>query len=981
MEQVKTVYRDFAARIDPASWERLVSAEVCLALDTRPAAEDALLKFFMEDYYIPQKVWRVLDDTFHWTERREELYENYPRDFVDYAVLDGIRLPDSLPYELFSPGDDAESCDTYRRLYYGAKANELPYLVEKLKALPESHPYGELLEYRLLLETAPEEALAGYERLADTYPEDTRMQLEWATQCMTAGNYAVAEEYARRALEVSPQMIPALNVLSDSLAGQEKYAEAREVLMNLSEIAGMDQMIQATTQKKLVEWNEKLIAQQEALLQEDPGNNKVRSELAKCLIQNGREAEALALCEQFTPDYEDRYDYHNVYGRALVELKRLEEAIPHIEETIALLRVMEPDGTEETDKRIGTLPNKLQMLGQSLLMVGRTDEGYQVLEEALNLAPKNPLILSNMGCLLAQQGDMERAAEIFERLTQVMPTSHVGYRMLAQAMYDLRRDRDAFDAVNRALQLEGGDLGVYLLKMQILLRNGVWDEVRSTLNFLRENGVNGEINTDFCEAMLMEQGENKEKEALERYHAIAKRLEAGEQMETPAKVYFRILCIEGKKLNGNKPEDREKMLALAEKGLGYDPEDPDCLDYKAWLLRKDGKILEAAELYHRLERRPQTAANARLELARTYYEDLDRYADKSLHYFTLLLKENEDPDYHFYAGFCCRYLGRFAEGEAHFLRMQALAPEDVDGYRGLAGLYECMGRYCEALEQINKAIAMKGDNSSYYDQKARILRRLCRPYEAAEVILESAERCGNENWYSDLFETYCQFGLWKDAEELLKKWRKSGKGKHSRIAAEVELDLLLGNVKKAGRHLLWNLDKITEKDAERLSLMEAEISGKERTQLKILNRRIRKQQESDGTHTLSNMAQVLWWSGKYDLAREYAAKALTQLEEIIPYNKNSEALYRSRRCVILAILGRVEEAREELAAVRALPLCAGCCYGSCKDADIYEANIEEILGNWQKAWELYSAGAQKWPDDTDFIAGMCRTERKGAGEQ
>ena len=51
---------------------------------------------------------------------------------------------------------------------------------------------------------------------------------------------------------------------------------------------------------------------------------------------------------------------------------------------------------------------------------------------------------------------------------------------------------------------------------------------------------------------------------------------------------------------------------------------------------------------------------------------------------------------------------------------------------------------------------------------------------------------------------------------------------------------------------------------------------------------------------------------------------------------------------MLAILGNVEEAKAELARTRALPLCDFCEYGSCKDADIYEAQIEEILGNAER---------------------------------
>jgi hypothetical protein len=69
---------------------------------------------------------------------------------------------------------------------------------------------------------------------------------------------------------------------------------------------------------------------------------------------------------------------------------------------------------------------------------------------------------------------------------------------------------------------------------------------------------------------------------------------------------------------------------------------------------------------------------------------------------------------------------------------------------------------------------------------------------------------------------------------------------------------------------------------------------------------------------------------------------------------------------MLAILGREAEARDLLAQVRTMPLCRGCEYGSCKDADIFEAEMEAILGNYAEAAKLCKLGQQKWPDETDF---------------
>ena len=71
MAQVEAVYNHYPARIAPARWEELLADDICAALDTRPQAEEELLKFLMEHYYLPRAVWQVLDRAFDWVERAE----------------------------------------------------------------------------------------------------------------------------------------------------------------------------------------------------------------------------------------------------------------------------------------------------------------------------------------------------------------------------------------------------------------------------------------------------------------------------------------------------------------------------------------------------------------------------------------------------------------------------------------------------------------------------------------------------------------------------------------------------------------------------------------------------------------------------------------------------------------------------------------------------------------------------------------------
>lgn len=984
LERVRGLYDDFSARITPEKWRELLQDDVCMALDSRSAAEEALLRFLMQDFYLPQSVWQVLDSAFSWSERRTELYEDYPRDFVDYAVMNGIRYPGNLPYELFSPGKDGKACDEYRRLYYQANQTtneELPPLLEQLASLGERHPYGELLHVRVLLaQEKVEEGRALCRRLAEEYPQDAKLVLEWAAQCMGAEDWTQAEETIRRVLALRPDAVQARQMLADCLARQARYEEAKEVVFRLMDDAGGDQKRLYELRNMLGSWNEALIAQWETHLATYPDDDTIKAKLAWCYLQSDRGSEAVTLCRSISPAYEDRYDYHNLCAKATYATGDFSAALPHLQEAEALLRTMQHDGTEKTAQRISSLPEKLQMQGSCLMQLDRHEEALAKYEQSLQEAPNDPEVLTNAGRLQCAIGDLARGAELFEKLTAVLPGSYHGHYLLAQTRFDLGQDRDAFEAVNRALELDGSDLGVYVLKMRILLRNGAWAAVRSTLDFLHEHGITDEINTVWCEAQLLEQGEEQPQQALELYRSLAKRVENGEQIAEPAKLYFRLLVREAEHLNANKSEDRATMLALAEKGLSYDENDLPCLDYKAWLLKRDGKRDEAIALYLRLEKENRRTMAVEEELAELYYDDLDRDADKALHYYKLLLENEVDhPTYLFYAGTCCRYLGNYTEGEEYFLRLQEVNGDGVDGFNGLSYLYDTMGRYEDSLTQVNavidRVVKREGNQSKYFYHKARILRRLNRPQEAMAVIDEVTARYGNDDSYQEKFDICCQFGLWEDAESLLKQWHKSRTQKSAYAAAVIDLSFFRGDIEAARKLLRKSGDKLNGSDYERLTLLLGELDGDESAQMPIWEKRAANR--NDTTHELMNMAQVQWWNGHYERAREFAVAALAQIDELLPGKKKSEALYRSRRTILLAMLGRFDEAEAELKAVRALPLCEHCNYCSCKDADIFEANIEEIRGDYEKALALHLAGAARWSDDMDFVSGARRMRRKG----
>ncbi len=980
-EALRALYDDFARRIDPVCWRALLQEDVCQALDSRPQAEEALLRFLMEDFYLPRCVWQVLDEAFHWSARAGELCEHYPRDFVEYAVLDGIRMSESLPFALFTPGRSGAACDQYRRLYYqgnNQSGEELAATLAEREKLPERHPYGELQRCRLLREQGRgEEAAALCEALYTAHSQDGMLTMAWASECIRQGRHSQAEALCCAVLEQgNERYIPdARRLQVQCLVALERFDEAKKVLFALVDAAGGDQKQIHYLTREITELNQTIIARREQTLSEHPEDYDNALQLGWCYLQNDRNDQAVALYGTLQPQNHTPYDYHHFSARIFQLQEQYEPALQHLQALEAVLRALPEDCQGEDKKHLARLPEFLQLQGACHFAMGQREAALEKYEEGLRMNGDDGEMLTRTAHFYFALREYGKATQVLQHLTEVMPHSYHGHFLLAQNLYQLGRDQEAFQSVNRALELDGSDLGVYVLKMRILLRNGVWEEVEKILDFLAQNNITDETSVLWCRAQLLELGQKKAEEALSLYQTIAQRLEQGEHLSWGAQVYLRITAITAQHKDARESADREELMAILDKGLAIDGEDYGCLDYKAWLLKRHEKWEEALAIYHKLEQRPHSGDVER-ELAELYYKDLNRTADKALHYYELLLSREETVVDLFYAGVCCRYLRLWDKGEQYFRRLKELDGDDIDGPGGLGLLYEWAGRTEEALAETQQAIDMvlrRGEKpkKAYYLRAVRQLRRLGRPEEAVTVLELLRDQYDDKDWVTDIFDTLCQFGLWARAEEHLKAWKRSGLKKSGLVAAEIKLKLYRGDLRGAKIHFALKKLQLSGTDRETMQELLAMVEGHTAEARAIWECRV---ERDDNTHALMNLAQRYAWEGAEYTARLYAARCLEKLDKLIPDRVSMEALYRSRRAMVLAILGRETEAREELAAVRRLPLCENCDYGACKDADIYEAAIEELFGSAEEALRLSREGLRRWPDELDFAAAICRLE-------
>lgn len=981
MEEVKKLYNDFPRRIDPQCWKLLLEEPVCIALDSRTQAEESLLKFLMEHFNLPQSVWQVLDNTFCFSQRTQELYETWPREFIDHAVIGGIRSEIGLIHSMFKPGINGADCDAYRDLY--ARANQMPLseigpLLEQMESLSESHPFGTAMRCRYWIENGKaEEGRSGFVKLIEEYPDHPLLVITWAEICLQDGDAQQAQCLAEHILTIDPGYGGAKIVIAKCLALKTEYKKAKEIAYEVIRQSGDNPGYVSQLIETVKKWNQDMIAICEEKYAQDPGDTSNNLELAWCYMQNERFDDAVAMAEKLDPDYDDQYEYHNFMGKLYFNTEQFEKCLHHMKITETILREMVDDGTEKTQKRISRLPEVLQIRGSCLMQLGHNDEAWEKLDSALADDPENVDLLSTMSRILFSSGDYEAAVDVIQRLLQLSDSAWFE-TLLALCLYRLHRDREAFEAIDRGLSLPDWDLSLYLLKMQILSRNGAYDGVHQILELLKEHNAPEDIALDFIRTQLVHLEQENEAAALKQYRALAKRVEAGENLFFQAELYYHLAVLTGNQLDVSLVENRKIVLDIVDKGLKNNDHDVDLLAYKAWVLKQGGLFEDAANMYRDLYAKNPKSTVILRSLADLYYSRLERYTEQALECYEKLLQTQKTPELYFFAATCKRYLGDFEGARNYYLKELEMDPEDADAYKGLAYLYTVRGDYETALKMLDQSLEILQQYQQRDDwaveRKSDLLRRMGRFEEALAFMADAQQRHGFADAMQVQFEICCQFGLWDRAKDVLASWKRQNSNDPHMMAAKARLCLLQGKMFGAAFAMGSVKHKLPIGMIEEFRIQLADMECNCKRKVELYSHRVNREPKDECA--LAHLAHAYWIAGQTDAARGAAKKALGMIDRILEGHLTDELLYRTRRCLMLAILGQHEQALQELENCRKKPLCERCEYCRCKDADIFEAYIAEIMGNREQAQKLYAAGVQNWPDELDFISGQKRLNRK-----
>ena len=954
------IYSRIADRCDPSQWKELLSDPLFESLDYRADLFDALMTFLMDRWHIPQEIWQLLDDAFDLRERKDELTEKYPNDFINDAVISGIENKTFVPYELFLPQNTGD-IDSFFSLYFKARDEVLSGDLDSAQATLSdldttgiTHPFADMLRLRLQYQrtegtVAPDDVLAGAKDLYEKYPEQSELAGFYADMVSTRGDNDTAIAIYDSILEKDPENNNMRYHKAQSLMESGNYKDAKKLLSELNEAIPFN----ATVRAAFNEANRKLLEQYAASLKEHPDDFENRLEYAWCLFQNDEEPKALDVMDVPPPEeLPQRCDYENILSKLYQCSGNPEAALKHAQawsEAVAQL----PEGETEEEKRRKNKANDIALVESSALYdMKRYEEALQKTEEAIAADPKEIRGYHERYLACNALHDYNGALKACEEMIRLKP-SGMTYHLLGRAQYILGMMQDSFNSFGEALDYSK-DASSYIYRAKILIMYDQYDDAQELIDLLKENEINTE-GVQYCESLILSERDDKEDEAKAIWQNIIDRDAKGEcdcellwEVYTDMAVYML-----------RHEADPNEILAVIDRGLQARDDYSPLLMNKGYILdEKLDRHEEGLEIYRKVYEQYPRHNSVCERMAGIYYYDLHD-VPTALSFYQQQAERADNTFCEVMLGNCLSDLEKFDESDRHFKTAIELDGDYERAYRNYCQMLMRARRYDEALAVAQKVEEMVGDRHQGAKRLvAQVLARMGRYADAAAIHIQLYEKHDNISDIDAAADMLLTGGLTDLFLDLLRQHRiKLGDLYFTQMA---DYTMATGSDSKWLKNIQW----VSTGTNSRNHLLANYYyrHGDWKKALKSINQYYAADPDSImGRFIPIECRRHMGQTEGLDALFEEGMRILER--ENTP---NYQPLYLTKKAYMLIAMGRYDEAKACIDKAFQSPLCEHCRFRGCVDGYDALAQYFDATGDYNSAVLACMEGQKLSPYDPDL---------------
>lgn len=706
MEQVEEAYEDFGQRIRPETWATLLKDDVCFALDSAEEASDKLLAYFMDHCYVPHECLAVLEEHFNWEEKKKDLYNKFPTDFVDY-ILANSKYEDHFRYPLFKSPEPGKDYDKFLASYFrmqnlieAGRMDEAKETYESIEQLGIHHPDYSILQIRFAL---IQEDFIRAKLLCD---ELMAWQPDEPTTWYSVSRYLMAVDEPEAAV---PLYLKILEVNSEHVGA----------LVGMGDAARLLDMAEAKKETS------------ERLKEE---GKEVPEDLVEYLRAPARDSLETAL------DYYKKaalilpYDnyIHNCIHSVSVNLAEYfkqdcEEKPEDVDLILRCAHILEETGRYDEGKEcLEKVPQQDRYKEEYLLLMGDVEKGREEWDDAFQwydravklpeLSENTSLAYANMGVCRMEQERFQEALDLYEKGLALSPDNLKLMYRKAAALNRLTRYKEALEVCDLALE-------------EVSLPN-IWHYKAEALYFMGEYGPA----LDACEQAIaivpyLDTYLIKIKiyYGAEQYEQV---LDIIEQMKALEVVDSEVMLFAMRSL---RMLDRyEEARAVAAEIMENDPDNAEVYYQMGFLEWDEGNLDQAMELAEKsFQMTPE------MTFKRYFMADIHKRSGRNreaMRIYESMLCQNSEDDF-----VCCKIaelynsLEEYAKAEEYYRKALEINPDCEGIHSELAAVHESMDEYELALEEIELQLKL-AQSERYFVQKGVILLNMNREEEAMDTL-------------------------------------------------------------------------------------------------------------------------------------------------------------------------------------------------------------------------------------------------------
>ena len=789
MSKVEEVYRVFPKRIDLSSWEILLQDELCQSFDTSDLVRDRLLEFLSEHYFLPRRIWQLIDWTFLLQENEEALCEVLPSDFIRF-VIHQMNNDSQIEWEAFE-GEDEADYDTYIINYINLietinNKNEEEYhsLLFQLEYLGIEYIYLDVQKLRYALWQQDKESANNLavqiinNKLKEEYSLYVLGEVDWL-------NEKYEEAYGRwqKVLEIMPDHYYAkLGIIKYEMI-KENYKEAKDKIYKFSnKFENFGEL-----EKYLEKINEKYVPQLKEQLKENTQNEELLLELGWCYFQQDKLAECTALLENFTPTAPYEEDYYNLSSKNAIKNMDYKSALPKLKKWLEAILALQDEGIAE---KIADKTRKMVDANYYIAMcycnLEKDDDknrvnyekGLEYLEKVL-VAIKHQDKVSEYAWyrerkayILLKLGRVEESVNLCNEIIKEDATFYPAYLIRQEAFLVLKDVRGVIEDYYSATNLFAGNIKPYLLAIKVFIAYEEYEEAKTVIEKAKSNGLTSD-QMSFYKLKIRRATCDSERglyDTLGRLIEILSKqdeLDSQTDIENVAEIYMEIaFCYMDLNIS-------EKALEYIDYAIELEPNSLNYKWIKADYYYREDICVKALQLYRSIEAIEPNNINIQYDLAKCYSKQGNM--EKAITYYLKVIEQDpsfKDANDCLYEIYSSSFIKK-GNWNAYKLALKYInAQIEVTPYsyyynnKGL--LLTEANKYMEALEAYGKAVEADPENMWAYNNAGYVYFLLEKYDKAEEYYKLAIEKTKGEVYikpYVNLASCYKAQERYNDAEK------------------------------------------------------------------------------------------------------------------------------------------------------------------------------------------------------------------------